>query len=107
MAMRPTHLNAEFSVKVQYRRPSPKRYTWEIHRKGVWLSLEESRCEFGSWEEASQDGNAALKQFLQRANPADAVGFLRGGRTPTLRKAERAVEARNEFAKFQWSSGIT
>ena len=27
--------------------------------------MEESRGEFGSWEEASQVGNKALKQFLQ------------------------------------------
>jgi hypothetical protein len=86
MARIQTHLNDEFSVEVQHRRPLPKRYTWEIHRNGVCLSLEESRGEFGSWEEASQDGNAALKQYLERANP-DPVGFLRGGSAPTLRKA--------------------
>jgi hypothetical protein len=60
-----THLNADFWVEVRHRRPLPKRYTWEIHRKGVCLSVEESRGEFGSWEEASQVGNEALKQFLQ------------------------------------------
>ena len=59
-----THLNAEFWVEVKHRRPPPKRYTWEIHRKGVCLSVEERRGEFGSWEEASQVGNKALKQFL-------------------------------------------
>jgi hypothetical protein len=75
MAMIQTHLNAEFSLEIQHRRPLPKRYTWEIHRKGVWLSLEESQGEFGSWEEASQDGNTALKQFLERAN-SDPVGFF-------------------------------
>jgi hypothetical protein len=72
--MTQTNLNAEFSVEIQHRRPLPKRYTWEIHRKGVCLSLEESRGEFGSWEEASQDGNVALTQFLERTNP-DRVTF--------------------------------
>ena len=57
-------LDAEFWVEVKHRRPLPKRYTWEIHRKGVCLSVEKSRGEFGSWEEASQVGNKALKQFL-------------------------------------------
>ena len=47
-------LNAEFWVEVKHRRPSPKRYTWEIHRKGRCLSVEESCDQFGSWEEASQ-----------------------------------------------------
>ena len=106
MAMIQINLNAEFSVKIQHRRPLPKRYTWEIHRKGVCLSLEESRGEFGSWEEASRDGNAALTQFLERTNP-DRVGFLRGGSAPTLRKAGQAVEAGNEFAEFPWNFGIT
>jgi hypothetical protein len=45
-----THLNADFWVEVS--RPLPKRYTWEIHRKGVCLSVDESRGEFDSWEEA-------------------------------------------------------
>ena len=58
-----THLNGDFWVEVS--RPLPKRYTWEIHRKGVCLSVEESRGEFCSWEEASQVGKKALKQFLQ------------------------------------------
>jgi hypothetical protein len=60
-----TNPNADFWVEVKHRRPLPKRYTWEIHRKGVCLSVEESRGEFGSWEEASQVGNKALRQFLQ------------------------------------------
>src|SRR5580704_4085459 len=60
-----TNLNADFWVEVKHRRPLPKRYTWEIYRKGVCLSVEESRGEFGSWEEASQVGNKALRQFLQ------------------------------------------
>jgi hypothetical protein len=64
MPMIQAHLNAEFWVEVKHRRPLPKRYTWEIHCKGVCLSVEESRGEFGSWEEASQVGNKALKQFF-------------------------------------------
>ena len=65
MPMIQTHLNAEFWVEVKHRRPLPKRYTWEIHRKGVCLSVGESCGELGSWEEASQVGNKALKHFLQ------------------------------------------
>jgi hypothetical protein len=62
------NLNTEFWVEVKHRRPSPKRYTWEIHRKGRCLSVEESRDQFGSWEEASQVGNEALRQFLQASS---------------------------------------
>jgi len=65
MAIMHANLNADFWVEVRHRRPQPKRYTWEIHRKGVCLSLKESCGEFGSWEEASQVGNKALRQFLQ------------------------------------------
>jgi hypothetical protein len=57
MAIMHANLNADFWVEVRHRRPQPKRYTWEIHRKGVCLSVEESRGQFGSWEEASQVGN--------------------------------------------------
>jgi hypothetical protein len=60
-----TNRNANFWVEVKHRRPLPKKYTWEIYRKGVCLSVEESRGGFGSWEEASQVGNMALRQFLQ------------------------------------------
>jgi hypothetical protein len=56
---------ADFWVEVRHRHRQPKRYTWEIHRKGVCLSVEESLGQFGSWEEASQVGNKVLKQFLQ------------------------------------------
>ena len=59
------NLNADLWVEVRHRHPLPKRHTWEIRRKGVCLSVEESRGQFGSWEEASQVGNKALKQFLQ------------------------------------------
>ena len=69
------NLNADFWVEVRHRRPLPKRYTWEIHRKGVCLSVEESRGEFGSWEEASQVGNKALRQFCRRANPDLFIRF--------------------------------
>ena len=65
MVMTQANLNADFWVEVKHRHPLPKRYTWEIHRKGVCLSLEESRGQFGSWEEASQVGKKALNQFLQ------------------------------------------
>ena len=68
MGMIQTHLNADFWVEVRHRRPLPKRYTWEIHRKGVCLSVEESRGEFGSWEEASQVGKKARSSFCRRAN---------------------------------------
>ena len=64
-----THLNAEFWVEVKHRRALPKKYTWEIHRKGVCLSVEESRGEFASWEEASQVGNKALRQFAAELIP--------------------------------------
>jgi hypothetical protein len=37
MPMIQAHLNAEFWVEVKHRRPLPKRYTWEIHCKGVCL----------------------------------------------------------------------
>ena len=60
-----TNRNANFWVEVKHRRPLPKKYTWEIYRKGVCLSVEESRGEFGSWEEASRVGNKALSQFLR------------------------------------------
>ena len=59
------NLNADFWVEVRHRHDLPKRYTWEIHRKGICLSVEELCGRFGSWEEASQVGNAMLKQLLQ------------------------------------------
>jgi hypothetical protein len=91
--MMQANLNADFWVEVKHRRPQPKRYTWEIHRKGVCLSVEESRGQFGSWEEASQVGNKALKQFLQRANPELFINKARGAATP--RRGLRSDEARN------------
>jgi len=41
--MTQANLNADFWVEVKHRRPLPKRYTWEIHRKGLCLSVKESR----------------------------------------------------------------
>jgi hypothetical protein len=61
---------ADFWVEVRHRRPPPKRFTWEIHCKGVCLSVEESRGQFGSWEEASQAGKKGLIQFLQARQSA-------------------------------------
>jgi hypothetical protein len=72
-------LNADFWVEVRHRHSPPKRYTWEIHRKGVCLSVEESRGQFGSWEEASQVGKKALNQFLQARQFAPCSSdFLQG-----------------------------
>jgi hypothetical protein len=59
------HLNSDFRVEIKHRRQPSNRYTWEIHRKGAFLSVEESRGEFSSWEEASQVGKKALRQLLQ------------------------------------------
>ena len=63
MTMMQANVNVDFWVEVRHRHHRPKRYTWEIHRKGVCLSVEESHGRFGSWEEASQVGNDMLKQF--------------------------------------------
>jgi hypothetical protein len=51
-------------VEVTHRFPAPNRYGWEL-RPAAGLSVEESRVQFGSWEEASQAGKLALTQFLQ------------------------------------------
>jgi hypothetical protein len=78
----------QFHVEVKHRRPPPNRYTWEI-RATHDLPVEESRVQFGSWEEASQAGKHALERFLQRryADEASnrtksdaAVGIERTGR---------------------------
>jgi hypothetical protein len=50
-------------VEVKHRCPAPKRYTWEIFHEDKMLSVEESRDQFGSWEEASQAGKAAMKKL--------------------------------------------
>jgi hypothetical protein len=44
---------------VKHHCSAPKRYTWEI-RAAHGLSVEESRDQFASWEEASQAGKYAL-----------------------------------------------
>jgi hypothetical protein len=38
--------------------------TWEIFSEHKVLPVEESRDQFGSWEEASQVGKKALKALL-------------------------------------------
>jgi hypothetical protein len=49
-------------VVVTHRFPAPNRYGWEL-RPLSGLSVEESRVQFASWEEASQAGKLALKQL--------------------------------------------
>lgn len=51
-------------VEVKHRCQAPKPYTWEIFSDRKVLPVEESRDQFGSWEEASQVGKKALKKFL-------------------------------------------
>ena len=98
------NLNAEFWVEVKHRRPSPKRYTWEIHRKGVCLSVEESRGEFGSWEEASQVGNKVLRQFLQAANPRPVHQiFTRPSARRYLAEDRDLRKIETDLPEFQWS----
>jgi hypothetical protein len=52
----------QLHVVVTHRFPAPNRYGWEL-RPPTGLSVEESRVQFASWEEASQAGRLALKQF--------------------------------------------
>jgi hypothetical protein len=54
-----THDTSQFHVEVKHHCSAPKRYTWEI-RAAHGLSVEESRDQFASWEEASQAGKYAL-----------------------------------------------
>ena len=63
--MRATNDTSQFHVEVKHHCSAPKRYTWEI-RAAHGLSVEESRDQFASWEEASQAGKDALKNLLQR-----------------------------------------
>jgi hypothetical protein len=56
---RPT---SQLQVVVTHRFPAPNRNGWEL-RPPTGLSVEESRVQFASWEEASQAGKLALKQF--------------------------------------------
>ena len=50
-------------VEVKHRCPGPNCYTWEIFSARQILRLEESRNQFGSWEEASQAGRKALQRL--------------------------------------------
>jgi hypothetical protein len=50
-------------VEVAHHFSAPIRYGWEI-RPAAGLRVEESQVQFASWEEASQAGKLALKQFL-------------------------------------------
>jgi hypothetical protein len=58
----PTGNDTELHVKVTHRFPAPKPYGWEL-RPASGLPAEESRVQFGSWEEASQAGKLALRRF--------------------------------------------
>jgi len=58
----PQLATSHLHVVVTHRFPAPNRYGWEI-RPPTGLSVEESRVQFASWEEASQGGNLALKQL--------------------------------------------
>ena len=55
---------SELHVVVTHRFPAPNRYGWEL-RPVTGLSVEKSRFQFASWEEASQAGKLALEQFCQ------------------------------------------
>ena len=61
---RTTNSSSQLHVEVTHRFPAPNRYSWEL-RPVKGLSVEESRVQFASWEEASQAGNLALNQLLQ------------------------------------------
>ena len=54
--------SSELQVVVTHRFPAPNRYGWEL-RPAAGLPVEESRVQFASWQEASQAGKVALKQF--------------------------------------------
>jgi hypothetical protein len=60
-----TNNASQLHVEVTHRFPVSNRYGWEL-RPVAGLSVEESRVQFTSWEEASQAGKLALNQFLQR-----------------------------------------
>jgi hypothetical protein len=94
-------LDADFWVEVRHRHSPPKRYTWEIHRKGVCLSVEESRGQFGSWEEASQAGKKALNQFLQARQSAPySSDFLQRPRRSDTSSRIGSDEARSGLSYF-------
>jgi len=54
--------SSQLHVVVTHRFPAPSRYGWEL-RPVAGLPVAESRVQFASWEEASQAGKLALKQF--------------------------------------------
>ncbi len=58
----PRRATSHLQVVVTHRFPAPNRYGWEL-RPPTGLSVEESRVQFASWEEASQAGKLALKQL--------------------------------------------
>jgi hypothetical protein len=58
----PPSATSHLHVEVTHRFPAPNRYGWEL-RPPTGLSVEESRVQFASWEEASQAGKLALKQL--------------------------------------------
>ena len=60
---RTTDDSSSLHVDVTHRFPAPNRYSWEL-RPATGVPVEESRVQFASWEEASNAGNLALKQFL-------------------------------------------
>ena len=61
----PRQTNAsQLHVEVIHRFPASNRYSWEL-RPVAGLSVEESRVQFTSSEEASQAGKRAPNQFLQ------------------------------------------
>ena len=61
----------EFHIEVKHHCSPPNRFTWEI-RAMCGLAVEESRVQFGSWEEASHAGKQALERFSQRRYADDA-----------------------------------
>ena len=50
-------------VEVKHWGQPPNPYTWEIFSDDKILSVENSRGQFGSWEEASQAGRKALQRL--------------------------------------------
>jgi hypothetical protein len=51
-------------VEVRHRGLPPTCYTWELYDEYDALPFKESREQYGSWEEASQAGKAAVKVLL-------------------------------------------
>ena len=56
---------SELHVAVTHRFRPANRYGWEL-RPVMGLSVQESRVQFASWEEASQAGKLALKALSKR-----------------------------------------